>query len=341
LSDLNLFSPSKQLLSSLKVPFDDKLVIVINHFLPANGSHLFNEPTFFKLHSLSNRDYFFQLVRIKDSRVVGTLAFHEISKGFYASPGRGTFGGLNLNEKLEFQTVEKFLHTVNDFLRQQGAQTIRICCAPAGHDVSLFAVVFNILTRQGFEPTRPELNYQMQINEQTFINRIEYGNVKRIRKTKRTGFLSECISIVQLPAVHQLIAENRSHQGIEISMTYAELYQMAVCFPERIHLFATYRDASRLDMVAAAVCLSLRSDLLYVLYWGDAKGMSTFSPVAMLAETIYNFCAVQGFKLLDVGISTLHAQPNFGLINFKRNLGFTESLKLEMVWHGQASERNI
>jgi hypothetical protein len=50
---------------------------------------------------------------------------------------------------------------------------------------------------------------------------------------------------------------------------------------------------------------------------------------------------VQGFKLLDVGISTLHAQPNFGLINFKRNLGFTESLKLEMVWHGQASERNI
>jgi hypothetical protein len=54
----------------------------------------------------------------------------------------------------------------------------------------------------------------------------------------------------------------------------------------------------------------------------------------MLASNIYAFCAREGFAVLDVGISTLHEEPNFGLVNFKRNLGFTESLKLEMVWRG-------
>jgi hypothetical protein len=323
------------MLKTFIFPFDAKLDIHVNSFLPARGNHLFTEPRYYQLHSRSDNDCYAQLVRRNDSRVHATLAFHETAPGVYMSPGVGTFGGLSLNDELEFLTVEKFLQVLVDHLRQRDAHMIRFRCAPASHDGSLFTIVFNVLTRQGFQPERPDVNYDMRIDSRTFIERIDYGNVKRIRKTERASFVCERAEVVLLPEVHQLVANNRARQGISISMSLKQLQQMAELFPERMHLFATYREASRKEMVAAAVCLTIAPNVLYVLYWGDADGMRNYSPVAMLAACIYTFCAEQGYKLLDVGISTVYGEPNHGLINFKRNLGFTESLKIEMVWTSQ------
>jgi len=314
------------------LPFDSALDIRVNAFVPSQGNHLFNELAYFNLHSRSNNDCYAQLVRQKDSRVLATLAFHETPVGVYVSPGRGTFGGLSLNGELDFLTVEKFFQAVLDHLRMQGARAIRIRCAPASHDPSLFAVTFNALTRQGLRTAQPEVNYDMRIDGRSFIDRIDYGNVKRIRKCERSGFSCGRIDSALLPEVYQLLAESRARLGIVISMSLGQLRQMVEIFPKRIHFFAAYRGAGQRDMVAGAVCLTLMPGVLYVLYWGDAEGMRSYSPVAMLAATIYAFGADHGYTLLDIGIATLQGEPNYGLVNFKRNLGFTESLKLEMVW---------
>jgi len=316
----------------LTLPVDDKFVIHLNYFFPANNNNLFNEPAYFKLHSSSAKDCYFQLVRSKDNQVFGTLAFHEISTDVYVSPGRGTFGGISLNGELEFLLVEKFLQVAVNQLRLQGAQMIRIRCAPAGHNGAIFAIVFNALMNRGFRPKEPEINYEMRIDGRSFIDRIEYGNVKRIRKSQREGFVCEHVDTAKLPEVYALISNNRTRLRVLVSMSLKELRQMAELFPNLLHLFAVYRDASCQEMVAAAICLTITPRVLYVLYWGDAESMRSFSPVAMLASCIYDFGSKQGFKQLDAGISTLHGEPNHGLINFKRNLGFTESLKLEMVW---------
>lgn len=320
------------MLQAFVLPFDHRFDIQVNSILFAQGNHLFNEPAYFKLHSHSERDCYFQLVLSNQNLVYITLAFHETSPGIYVSSGKGTFGGLSLNRNIEFQTVEKFLQSATDYLRRQGAKKIRIRCAPASHNTALFTVAFNSLIRQGFRAEEPEVNFSMLIDSRDFINRIDYGNVKRIRKAAREGFMCEKADLSLLPAIHQLIAENRERQGIVVSMTLDQLRLMAEIFPERLHLFAVYRDADRKFMAAAAVCLLLATDVLYVFYWGESDGMRSYSPVAMLASSIYSFSLQEGITLLDVGISTVNGNPNYGLVNFKRNLGFTESLKLDMVW---------
>ncbi len=321
--------------------FDEKFSIRVNSFLTAQGNHLFNEPAYFKLHSHSDKDCYAQLVRRNDDRVYATIALHETAAGTYISPGRGTFGGLSLNGDLEFAAAGRFLQAVTDHLSQQGAQKIHIRCAPASHDGALFAITFNALMLQGFQPEEPEVNYDMQINARAFIDRINYGNVKRIRKAEREGFVCTRVDSSYLPAVHQLIANNRTRLGVLVSMSLEQLRQMVGLFPERLHMFAVYRDGSLQDMVAAAVCLALTPSVLYVLYWGDVDGMRGYSPIAMLAANIYSFGAERGFTLLDVGIASLHGEPNHGLVNFKRNLGCTESLKLEMVWSNKSGSRSI
>ena len=144
---------------------------------------------------------------------------------------------------------------------------------------------------------------------------------------EREGLLTGPLPITALPEVHATLSANRAAKGLAMSMSLPDLQTMAGRFPEAMSLFGC-RDAERL--IAAALCLRLSADVLYVFYWGDLPGHETFSPVVPLAAAIYGHCQQAGIRLLDVGASTLDVVPNFGLLQFKRGLGFTESLKLRM-----------
>ena len=315
-----------------KLYCDEKYEVYINHFLNSDCHHLFNDPDYFKIHSVSSNDCYAQLVRCSDGVVFGTLMFHEVEAAVYASPGRGTFGGPSFISELDLLVCEKFLKSTTDYLRRQGGREIRVRLAPVGHDISLFAITSNCLLREGYLVERTELNYETQINDINFMDRVAHGTRKRIRKAKRDGFVCKHESFSALPEIHQLLAENRSRLGVSISMSLDQLSQLREVFPERVHLFAVYRDGTQQDMAAAAVCLAVSTKILYVFYWGDADGMRSYSPVTLLASSIYEFGAKRGFTLLDAGTSTIDGEPNHGLVIFKRNLGFSESLKIEMVW---------
>lgn len=320
------------------LPFDDRYEIHINHFHAARGNHVFNEPAYFCLHSGSTRDLYAQLVRSSDLKVYATLAIHESGPGTWISPRRGTFGGLSLNEPLDFPLAEQFIGILVCMLRAEGAASICIRCAPARHDLALFTVVTNTLLRQDFTIACQEMNYDLTIDERPYMERIDYGNAKRIRKALREGFVAQQVGPEACPAIHQLIEKNRARLGVAVSMSLPQLQEMVQLFPGRMHFFAVHRDASLSALVAAAVCVALTDKILYVLYWGDAADVSTYSPIALLASTIYGFCQAHGFAVMDAGISTLKGQPNAGLIQFKRNLGFTESLKLDFHLAFEARE---
>jgi len=312
--------------------FDDKYEVRINAFVPAENNHLFNEASYFRLHATSTNDIYAQLVRVSDSKVYATIAFYEGEDRVFTSPKRGTFGGLGLNQPLDFQIVERFLATIVSFLKSLEAGAIHLKCPPLSHDLAFLSVVSNILLRHGATLCGQELNYDMRMDNRPFLERIDYSNVKRIRKCLRMGFVAEEISESNYANAYDVIRDNRERHGYPISMTAAQLETMAAAFPDRVHFFAVYPDPQKSRIVAASVCLALSPAILYVFYWGDAPDMGAYSPIALLASCIYEFSQREGFSLLDAGISTVLGEPNHGLINFKRNLGFSESLKLSFCY---------
>ncbi|MEM5400565.1 GNAT family N-acetyltransferase [Paraburkholderia unamae] len=315
------------------VQVDEKHAIHVNHFHDAAGNHLFNEPAYFRLHSSSPRDAYVQLVRRSDAKVYATVAFFAIDDESYLSPKRGTFGGLSMNHQVEFETLERFLSTLLAHLNSEGARVVRVRCAPASHDLAAFSTMFNLLTRSRFALVSHELNYDLRVDDGAFVARIDYGNAKRLRKAQREGFVAERVGHERCDDVHRVIEQNRARLGVGVSMSAAQLRQMVELFPKKLHFFSVFRDAARSEIVAAAVCIALTESVFYVFYWGDVDGMSAYSPIVLLASTIYEFCQQNGFTVLDAGISTLHGDPNYGLVRFKRNLGFQESVKLDFELH--------
>jgi hypothetical protein len=320
------------ILNKVILPIDDKYQIDINHFRPYENSNIFNEKDYFQLHSNSLNDIYVQLVRITTGKVYATIAFYNEENGLFTSPRRGTFGGIVLNEPVEMQLIEKFLYAIKKYLIKIGSRAISIKCPPFSHDLALSSIVTNVLLRQGFRLSGHELNYDLSVDERPFSDRIDYGNDKRIRKCLRESLFAEQVDSVDYPKIYEVIKDNRERRGFPISLSLEQLGQMVEIFPGKMYFFAVYQDAERSVILAAAVCIALTDSILYVFYWGDAAGAESYSPIALLASTIYNYCQQQGFKVLDVGTSTVSGEPNYGLVKFKRNLGFSESLKLSFVW---------
>jgi hypothetical protein len=326
-------APDPPRLRRKSVSLNERYDVRINEFLPPRHVHLFNEPKFFALHSASESDTYAQLVRRSDGMVFATLAFHETERGVFASPSRGTFGGLSFDPDTALPDLESFVAQVLSQIKLVGAHTVHLKCAPMSHGLPELSLTSSILLRLGADLTACDLNYDMRVDKRAFDERVDHGNAKRIRKCQRSGFVSAPVPQEQHERAYELIRENRFRRGYAITMSAQQMALMTSTFPEQIHYFAIYEDTKLLQMLAAAICLQLTSEILYVFYWGDAPDMTTYSPIALLASEIYKHCQHQNIALLDVGTATVAGKPNYGLVAFKRNLGFAASLKTTFSLH--------
>ncbi len=232
------------------------------------------------------------------------------------SPLRGTFGGFG---------GPPFLDDYENLTRQLLALNCikyRIKLAPSSHNTQAFALAFNVLSRAGFKVIGQELSYDQRINDE--INLSE-SNAKRLRKIRRMGFATLDASLEE---AYPLIAENRARKGRPMSMSLESLQQMLDRIPGSVFCYQVLAPVN--GPVAAAICIDISRDIRYVFMWGDAPDMESYSPIIMLADHIYFRATMDCKTLLDVGTSTEDGMPNYGLINFKRGLGFRESLKLTM-----------
>jgi hypothetical protein len=311
---------------------DDKHSIEINYFRASDNHNLFNEIAYFKLHAASESDCYMQLVSSANGKVHATITFYEAGEHVFLSPKRGTYGGLEIHSDLELKVLESFLAVAISHLKKLGAGEITIKLAPFSHDLALSSTMLNLLLRQGFQLDNHELNYDMQVDERPFLDRVSYGNNKRIRKCLRDGVEVAQVELNQFSNVYAVIKENRLRRGFSVSMTAEQLGDMVAIFPGKVFLFAAWENEQRERMIASAVCFAVSPSILYVFYWGDVAGVESYSPIALLASSIYGFCQQNGFRLLDVGTSTVAGEPNYGLINFKQHLGFSASLKPTFVW---------
>jgi hypothetical protein len=302
--------------------------LIENEFVGSKSAQvlggLFHQPAFFRLHAAGPASYF---QWADDERVAASIHFTAAADGLWRSPARGTFAGYACRPDLPVEESFAFHDAVEARLAAQGARRIEVLPAPMAHDPVAFANQLYLLSARGYEITQCDLNQGLEVNMTPLTDRMTYGNVKRLRKCKREGLSAQPLPANSLGDVYDTLAVNRASKGHAMSMTLTQLQTMADTFPDALALFGC-RDGERL--AAAALCLRLSAAVMYVFYWGDQPGYGSLSPVVPLAEAIYSYCQEHGVRLLDVGTSTVDREPNFGLLQFKRGLGFTESLKVRM-----------
>ncbi len=307
-----------------RVTLGDHALLVVDRFLPQQSLHLFNTEAFFRLHA-GGTGHYFQWVLNGNPCI--TAHFTQVAPAVYRSPARGTFGALSHLPGVTLDDQQAFISEIAAYLRECGGKLLQVLLPPLQHDPVGLSVQYFLFRADGFTESSVDLNYGQAVDDQPFVAKINYANRKRLNKCRRDGFEVSPVAAERLPDVYATIAENRAARGYPVTMGEEPLREMVELFPDAVQLYACERDG---QMAAAAVCLQLSPDVLYVFYWGDRPGYSQYSPVVLIADHLYQGCQSNGIKLLDVGTSSADAQPNPGLIRFKRALGFSESLKFRL-----------
>lgn len=298
---------------------------VTNAFICSEYFGLFQSSDYYQIHAVAKSAYF-ELVC--NDKTKACIHFGPAGgKGTWRSPAKGTFAGISFVEDLQLKEIAEFYSKVEDSLKTMGAQEIEIVPAPQAHNAAAFAQQVFVLRSFGFEITRCDINQSLEINSHTLSERMSYGNQKRLRKCQREGLIASQLPLSGLPRVYETLRINRESKGHRLSMSLEQLEIMVDTFPENLALFGCLHGD---HFASAAVCIRLSREVLYVFYWGDRPEYATYSPVVSVADAIYRYAQEQGLRILDVGTSTVDREPNFGLLEFKRGLGFSESLKLVM-----------
>ena len=294
-----------------------------NEFAGSEHGSLFHHADFFGIHA-TDQAVFFEWE--KDGTVMASIHF-SAEDDFWRSPLRGTFAGFSWARDLRLEDLFGFHDAVFARLVQLGARRIEILPAPMAHDPVAFANQTYLLHARGYSFTRCDLNQNLVVDDRSLAERMSYGNLKRLRKCHKEGLASSLLPASALREVYETLAANRARRGNVLSMSFDQLQLMQEKFSQHMFLFGCHAGD---ELAAAALCLRLQSSVLYVFYWGDRPGYATASPVVSVADSIYSHCRSSGVSLIDAGTSSVDREPGYGLLQFKRGLGFTESLKLRM-----------
>jgi hypothetical protein len=286
---------------------------------------LFRSPAFFALHRFSTTQARYLTIRRADGTVWGAGWMAETMPGIWRSPVRGPYGFVQpLGPKHRLPEFDGAVAAVGDALTALGARHADIVLPPAAHDPDADALWQSALVRHGWSPRVPELNFALAVTAEDVERRMNDGNRETVRRAERKELAVRALSPVEFADAFEVIAQNRRRRGRPFTMTFEAFTQMHEAMPGRLLWHGVFHAGV---MIAASIAMVLSPTVLYVSYWGERDGAERQSPVTLLAHALYAEAQARGIALLDIGIATEGGVPNAGLVQYKRNIGCTASLR--------------
>lgn len=254
------------------------------------------------------------------------IAFAEMHHRKFVSLPNSTFGGIEGNSTPTVNVYDEFIHTICEGLKEF-CQEIEIRLPPMSPAYFNVEEQYYSLVRNGFNVVRTDLSYLQTVDEHCFSTKIDYANLKRLKKAKKIGIKTNVATNDELESIYEVVYKNRIANGYEISLSFDQLSFQIDRLSAHV-LFSTVLEGVK---IATAICVRLSCETLYVMYWGDLPEYRNLSPIVSLAEGIYDYCKSESIKYIDIGTSTFNLNPNQGLMKFKRDLGFRPSLKFTLI----------
>jgi hypothetical protein len=302
------------------------LELLIDCYREPCTADIFNRPAFHLLHRPRNPPgVYFQLRNYLTGKTVGVFHALTTSPGVFSSPGRGSYGGFEVIEDLPINDLKLFISLAEGTLRLLGGRRLDIILPPLVYAPERVALAFHALTMAGYRVSRQELNQSIEIRHGDFLALGNYANRKRFNRGVREGVSARRLKREEFRAAYNVIVESREKKNYAISMSWPQIEEMVETFPDDIIVFGGFLHDS---MIAAAICVRVNGETLYVFSWGERSGFEGISPVTVIAAALYRFARSADIQFLDLGTSSVQGEPNHGVFAFKKSLGAKPSVKM-------------
>jgi hypothetical protein len=264
------------------------------------------------------------------------LLFHEgniklglitgIKEEKLLSPYSAPYGGFSTyHDKIILKYLDDALKLLDKYLIKTKLQQIQLVLPPYFYNEIFLSKVYYSLIHNEYETTYTDLNFH--------FNLADFANYKTEQIGKRTNDkLKKAISLglnfVQVSdkneklIAYQIVKQNRERKERPLHLSFEQLMDTCKVIP--VDFFVVYQKEIP---IASAVIFQVAPKIVQLIFWGDNFEYSASNPMYFLSYKLFEFYSVREINIVDLGISTENGDPNYGLCDFKQNIGGISSLK--------------
>lgn len=241
------------------------------------------------------------------------------------SPFSAPFGGFTMRGIQSIQLMDEAVKLLKDYASERGLR-LRIALQPLVYEETQLSKLTSAFLRAGYSQT-VDLNYYFLLWKiDDYQKHIDRSARKNLNHAMQAGFTFEKLDSHKFDDVeraYEVIRRNREEHGYPLRMTLEQVWQ-TVTEVVRADFFVLNHEGND---VAAAQVFHIAEGIAQVIYWGDIREYSSLRPMNCLTYEIFRHYREAGLKILDIGPSTEDGIPNYGLCDFKENIGCDVTLK--------------
>lgn len=248
-----------------------------------------------------------------------------------SSPFSAPFGGMSAAPATRHTNPELITSAIAA-LKEYGCcsgRNIRITLPPPFYSSGLIAEQANALFRLGKQEGM-EINHHFPIEKYAdYVALLPDSSARysyrRAHKTPWQYQWGKALEQSELfERAYRIIRLNREANDYPLRMSAEEMLLTAPL----VGTYCLVQSVDGIDVAAAIVYTDVAEGIWHVIYWGDSSAHRDLRPMNALAPELYRHAKNAGVKIVDIGPSSQHSVPNFGLCRFKLSVGCEETLKM-------------
>jgi hypothetical protein len=258
----------------------------------------------------------FYWVHTEKKKVYGCVHFC-VANSAAMSPLAAPYGGFEWANRLGSEPLFRFMVQTEEQLRKAGVTQISITCPP-DYLFQHAALQHVFLANLGYALVRAEAGACLAVTKSRLLNSMHSWERRKLKQAQRHSIRVKRLDTAQATQVYAFIANCRARKNYPLSLDAHRMQQTVTALPGAFEFFVAI---SRGRWVAAAISIRVTGNVLYNFYVDHDPEFDRVSPVVLLTDGIYRWCKRNNFACIDLGTSSLPAQPNFSLLDFKLHLG--------------------
>ena len=285
-----------------------------------------------------NSVQFNALYKHKCEKVIHLL-FHEnrtklgliagIKEGQLSSPFSAPFGGFTANrDSAKLKEFNEAVQLLENYAIQNNVSKIKFILPPSIYNENIVSKTYYSLILNGYASI-VDINYHFRTSDliEYKESRIEKKARQNLNKAIEAGLsFKQIFSNSEKSVAYNIIKNNKDSNGRPTCLSFDDLIEVSSIIP--IDFFLVFLNNKP---IASAIVYRVSKNIVHVIYWGDLQESRLYRSMNFLSYNIFEFYSNQGIEIIDLATASLEGVPNFGLCNFKENIGCIGTLKYTML----------
>lgn len=203
-------------------------------------------------------------------------------------------------------------------LKERNVQNIEV-----HHPSSIYStfVAQQNLTDLGFQIAFNDVNQHIELSAE-WEESIHTMQKRKLESLKADGFTFRKMEKDEFEIAHKFLSVCRQSQGLKINIGWEQLKSLVDLLPDAYECFGVFRGEK---ISALCITVNVSPEIAYYYLPATSPMFRDKSPMVLLMAGMVDYYRANGFKYIDLGVSSFQGKPQETLRIFKERMGAKET----------------